>query len=89
MGEIASWASQSIANAIQKLGGAKEEDSVVQILNDVIGRCKKRITTVANQEEDAIRLSVDFVDESDRGAGRNKWLNFCKEVWGWGTQLHA
>ena len=64
------------------MGDAKEEDSVVQILNDAIEQRKKRITTVENQGGDAIRLSGDFVDESARVSNRAKWFNFRKTVLG-------
>ena len=66
MGEIEFWPSRSISNTVQQLGDAKEEDSVVQILNDVLEQCKKRITTVEYKGEGAMRLSGDLVDESDR-----------------------
>ena len=56
LGDVASWPSRSISNIIQKLGGVEDEDSVVQILNDALGQCKKRITTVENKGGDAIRL---------------------------------
>ena len=80
MGEIASWPNRNSSNTIQKLGDVKEEDSVVQIINDVLGKCKKRTPKVGNQGEDAIRTSGDFVDACDRGDNQTRWFNFCKEV---------
>ena len=82
MSEIARWQNQSISNAIQQLGTAKEADRVVQILNDALERCKKRFTTVENQGGCAIRLSGDFVDEDDRGFNRTHRFNFYKTVCG-------
>ena len=80
LGEIERWQIQSISNTIQQLNAAEEADIVVQILNDVIEQCKKRITTLENQGEGAIRLCVDFVDESERRDNQTRWFKPLKEV---------
>ena len=81
LGEIARWTNRNISSDIQKLEGAKKEDSVVQILNDALELRKNRITTVGNKGEDAIRLSGDFVDERDRGGNQTWAINYRKEAW--------
>ena len=80
LSEIARWPNQNIANAIQQLEDAKQADSSVQILNDVVEKCKQRIPTVPNLGEDAIRRSGDFVAEGDRGLNQIQRYEFCKKV---------
>ena len=82
LGEIERWQIQSISNTIQQLEDVKEADSVARILNGVLERCKKRITTVVNQGGDAIRLSGDFVDECDLRFNQTQRYNFRKKAYG-------
>ena len=78
---------RNIDNAIQKLGDAKEEDIVVQILNGALDQRKNRIATVSSRDEDAIRMSGDFVDECDRGNNQTRWLNFRNAACGGGGSI--
>ena len=80
LAEIARWPNQNIANAIQQLVDLAEGDSSVQILSDVLEQCKRRITTVPNRGEDAIRRGGDFVGEGDRGLNQTQRRDFCMKV---------
>ena len=51
---------------------------VVRILNGVLARRNKKITTVSGRWEDMIRTSGDFSDERGRMSNKTMRFNFCK-----------
>ena len=49
VGNIVSWRNQNIPGATERVGGTNGEACVVQIINEVLSHCNKKITTVAGR----------------------------------------